>query len=112
MCIRDRGSAGELVSAVVAEAVAVCRLRSPPLGAGDRAFQSVASLGPGETSSPALPWAPPPTVTATTISATARRRRNRPKNSPTRPTNSTSIPALKKTRRRLLRLDVYKRQHY
>ena len=76
--------------------------RSPAPSGGERSLHAAtASATTAETSSPARPWAPPPTVTATTISATARRRRNRPKNSPTRPTNSTSIPALKKTRRRL-----------
>ena len=38
-------------------------------------------------------WEQTATVTATTTSATARRLRNWPRNSPTRPTNSTSTPA-------------------
>ena len=50
----------------------------------------------GETNSPPLPWAAPPTAAATTTSATARRHGNRPRTSPTRPTSSTNTPALKK----------------
>ena len=42
------------------------------------------------------PWEIMPTPTATTTSATARRHGNWPKNSPTRPTNSTSTPPSKK----------------
>ena len=77
--------------------------RSPAPSGGERSLHAAtASATTAETSSPARPWAPPPTVTATTISATARRRRNRPKNSPTRPTNSTSMPALKKAGKRPL----------
>lgn len=63
---------------------------------------ATASATTAETNSPLPPWAPPPTATATTTSATARRHGNRPENSPTRPTGSTSTPALKKAGKRLL----------
>ena len=81
--------------------------RSPAPSGGERnPPAATASATTAETNSPLPPWAPPPTVTATTTSATARRHGNRPGNSPMRPTSSTSTPALKKTRRLLLRLNT------